>query len=140
MSVEVFYDQLDVPEIDRERVEAETDIATLQEWHTALRTIESELATMIASMKLADASGITGMARKLGYIRIASNWTKRRLEHLGGDIPDDELSGKFKRMKMMLTQANQALEARNKKVKVLNARINELEAALKAARINQEAA
>ena len=134
MSIEVFYSQIDVPEIDREIVNAETDVATLQDWHTALRTVEGELATMIASLKLADAGGVVSMARKLGYIRIASNWTKRRLEQLGGDIPDDEMNGKFKRMKALNTQANQALEARNKKIKTLQARVNELEAALKAAK------
>lgn len=136
MSIEVFYSQIDTPEIDREIVEAETDVSTLQEWHTALRTIEGELATMIASLKLADAGGLASMARKLGYVRIASNWTKRRLEQIGGDIPDGEMSGKFKRMKALNTQANQALEARNKKIKALQARVAELEAALKAAKID----
>ena len=127
--MEVYYERSDFDEeIDRETVLAETDLAKLSDWSEHLRLIESELHTMISSIKLADECAPVAMARKLGYIRIARNWINDRIHSLGGEVPTGALGSKMKRLKHHLTCANQQLEKRNKQIKELRARVAELEA------------
>lgn len=121
------YEPIDI-ELDREMVAEETNLDVLTEWLTDLRDTESELYTMIRSMQLADEGAGIPMSRKLGYIRIACNWVRRRIEELGGEVDDDVLGSKYRRMKHNLTCANQQLEKRNKQLKELRARVAELEA------------
>ncbi|MCW1431361.1 hypothetical protein [Novosphingobium sp. JCM 18896] len=126
----VYYEQIEDEEITRELVAEETDTALLAEWYADLRQVENELATMIGSLKLVDAQGTTGMARKLGYTRIACNWITKRLAELGEEVPDNAMSSKFRRMKQHLTDANRVLEKKNAQLKELRARVAELEGQL----------
>jgi len=123
--IEVSFQPIDLV-LDREDIAAEEDLDVLGSWFEQLRRTESELHTMVASIKEANPEAALGMARKLGYTRIALNWIRTRIFDLGGDVPDNAMESKYRRIKHHLTLANQQLEKRNKQVKELRA---ELEAA-----------
>lgn len=128
----VYVEPLELGEIDRESIAAETDPIALRNMYFELRRSESELSTMIASIKLVDDAPMS-MARKLGFVRIARNWVSDRLIEIGEEVPDDAYGKKLKSLRHQMTMMQQKLEANNRKLKALREENEALRVAKKVA-------
>ena len=126
----VYFEELETEELDREKIFAETDATTLNKWLADQRMIGDELRALIGAYRGTGINPSLGVVKKLGFTNIAVSWINKRLGDIGGEA---ELEGKdrvYQRLRRQLTEQSAANEKKNKQLKELRARVAELEAAL----------
>ncbi|MXO67810.1 hypothetical protein GRI72_03050 [Altererythrobacter marinus] len=113
----VYFEPLDVEELDRETVEQESDPDVLQGWLREQSAQAAELTEMKKAMS--GTGGGIGVARKLGFTRLSILWIKNRLAQLDEAPADESFKQKAKRQARQLGTLQEALtkaKARNKEL------------------------
>ena len=126
----VYFEEIDADELDRETIFSETDTATLHKWLAEQRMIKSEIQASMGAYKGTGVCPSAGVIKKLGFTNIAVTWIVNRLCDLGEESHLSGVDGTYEKLKRQLAELEAVLVSRNTKIKNQATRITQLEAAL----------
>lgn len=112
-------DDAEIPDISKEGLASENDIARLTGWYSTLDAKAMEMAEFVAAYRIAeidDEDYFRRTAGALAYVRIAIRWVERRILELGETPPYSPLDPRSRQLRIL-----------NEKIEKMAKRLNQLE-------------